>query len=250
MVHNHKAQKGVTLIVVLVGLLVITTVGAIAVKQSRGDLNIASSAEARSVMFWSTDLAYSKIEAYSQLDDSRQKGTFVGEVLSRDDNAEIVFCLRPLENKLFNSGKYTVLLDTKSWGTKANGNCIVGTTNDYTSKRGTMLTQISGKKTPIDETAKNFEAFADQYEGSDSGTGVQNAAKRFSVYSTTVLPVYAATTKDSDISNCLKNEVNDDYKEEPGKKIESVSDCLSKLGVPFNSQVQLYRATFKGSDTV
>ena len=74
MIHN---QKGATLIVVLIFLVVITVIGTLAIRQSMIALNIATNAQVQQLLTQNSDAAFFQTERPGNLGESlTQSGMF------------------------------------------------------------------------------------------------------------------------------------------------------------------------------
>ena len=142
-----KSQQGATLIMVLFTLVLITIIGAYAVKQSASDIGVTTSSQIKELLFQSSELSLAKIEQDSiEGDISLLPSNFRGYVYADGmENREVIFCLRPRQGGLFNTSKVSErLLDTASSFVNGinNGFCDPAKDADYVNARQTAVTQV------------------------------------------------------------------------------------------------------------
>lgn len=96
-----KVQKGSTLIVVLILLLVITVIGTLAVRQSLTSLNIATNSQAQQLLMQSSDSVLYRLGAEGFASTSGNPTSLLGYAL-QNQGKEVVFVLevRPLLQRL------------------------------------------------------------------------------------------------------------------------------------------------------
>lgn len=245
-----KSQKGATLVVVMVLLIVITIIGTLAIRQSVTNLAIATNSQAQSLLMQTADNAFFAIEKDNSVTASLQKnisglGMF-GLVKSNDYiNKELVFCYRPKQRALVfdlrdSSSVYwkdaTTIENTELGST---GFCKMQGT-DYSSARA-VITQIAVRKGSLN-TDTPFKFFP---LGTDQSTVQLQDVQPVRITVTSVIPGAAAattlpadTTFEQAVNNCFKNYTNDTVEAYPSN--DTVADCFSKLGVPYNRQVMDY----------
>lgn len=244
---NLHQQQGATLIIVLLVLLLIMVAGAMAVRQSRTDLQVATSDQINTVLLQTADNANQKLEQIINADPD-PKGNYpetymnllehplglIGYFYNRPDRAgdEVVYC------QTGNERDYKVSSATvrRGGGTLYNkGYCVNGSDLVYTSNRNTMVGQVSILPTSV--TAANQPPLSGYAKGQDiSGRDSKNM--QFDIYSTTAIPAYAGT---KGASGCFK-----DKSSKPNATGGSVSDCLAEKNIPQTSvyqQVDISRIT-------
>lgn len=263
MIQSLRFQQGATLIVVMLSLLLITTLGVMSVRQSRTDLSIANSAEVQNILMQGSDNAMSKVEADVRKVGSTNVAHLVGfayDDIKNTANNEVVVCFRPLTSKLLDKTKYSKI---KAQGAHEvnRGSCNVSQDNDYANKRGVSVTQVAitsevdiepktitkpnASGTGTTTTNNDKPVFQHDNNGTDTGNNVNNV-RPITVHAITLVPAFSSAS-DSDINECLKNRLVNDYgddSKEDALKIESVADCLDALGVPNKTQVQTYLVEF------
>jgi len=242
-----KSQQGATLIMVLFTLVLITIIGAYAVKQSASDVGITTSSQIKELLFQSSELSLAKIEQDSRDGDvSLLPSNFRGYVYSDGmENREVIFCLRPREGGLFDTTKVSErLLGTASSFVNGvnNGFCDPAVNADYVNARKTAVTQVYANKLIGAECAG--EVFGCELDRTKSGDVEISGSNRSSfdndyieVDSISLVPAFANKTEDA--ADCLS-----------GQTREATSKCLSDLGVPNQRHYQLYKSYIKGFDNV
>ena len=217
-----KSQQGATLIMVLFTLVLITIIGAYAVKQSASDIGVTTSSQIKELLFQSSELSLAKIEQDSiEGDISLLPSNFRGYVYADGmENREVIFCLRPRQG----------------------GFCDPAKDADYVNARQTAVTQVYANKLIGAECAG--EVFGCELDRTKSGDVEISGSNRSSfdndyieVESISLIPAFANETQDA--ANCLSGETRD-----------ATSECLSDLGVPNQRHYQLYKSYIKGFDNV
>lgn len=221
-------QQGATLIVVLMLLLLISLAGAMAVRQSNLDLQVATSDQIDTLLLQSADGANAKLEQMVNMDPSSQLhkdiisigGMFgyymVGDDFAQKANDEVVYCYNPrlqkyvLDNTTVRRGSGTVLDN--------GGYCDPDNKNDYLSARISALTQVS--ITPFAPPASETEDFSNYSLGKDVSDSTSKVYE-FSSRSVSTIPAYA------DPGNCHEN-----THIQPNGSGTTVSTCLQTKNTP------------------
>ncbi len=248
-----KYQAGATLIVVLIFLVAMTVIGTLAIRQSMVSLNIATNSQVQQLVTQNSDAALFKAENPGDLAYALSPVGLFGYINNpKNKNNELVFCFRGSESQFFNISKASLIqwkegaetLSTNSLGTR--GYCDASTnasTNWFTSGRRAVLTQIS-VKFPTDSSLDN--PFFDRVRGSDSQKGQIEEAKRVKIFAVSLTPSLTEASR-SDINACLNGKMNQVTPPEDkdvstvttAQKVD-VTACLTKLNVPFTTQVSEY----------
>lgn len=239
-------QRGsAALVITLIVLSVITVIGAIAVRQSITGLNISTNAQAKQIMFQSSDAALSKFQNAS--------GTLVLSVsnileLSKNNSSagkEIVFCYQKNQADFFNNLRYSVTewrngADQPSSSHGTLGYCQAGNNNFFNSGRNAVLTQVSIQNLPS-ETTQPFEGQSlgtdTQSLNSTSGSGNTTQVNyNLRVFAISLMPNLSAAST-NDINACLNSRMNNPIVPQSstaGAGAETtISQCLTNLAVPF-----------------
>jgi Tfp pilus assembly protein PilX len=96
--NHYSSQRGASLIVVMVMLLVITIIGTIAVRQSLVSLNIATNGQAQQLLMQNSDAAFYNVEKVNLVQSLTASGMFgyINGAVNKDK--EMVFCFRGAES--------------------------------------------------------------------------------------------------------------------------------------------------------
>lgn len=242
---SHSVQRGATLIIVLMALLVITVIGVLSVKQSTTDLSITTSTQVNKLLFQTADMGLAKLEAEARSGNATlPTGSlgFMNSEVASDGRVgrEVVFCLRP-RNKAFFDPRYVTEKDKLGTGTvggRQSGYCNPTSANDYISQRGATMTQLRILKDP---PLKCTDAFCKKPKLSSFPNG-NNLEKKllniqsYNVASTAVMPSFSfsqtsSSQKNTDIAACMKKMVEGS---------DTISTCLTGYGVPHSTHTQQY----------
>lgn len=226
-----QSQQGATLIVVMLVLLLIMVAGAMSVRQSRVDLQVATGDQINTVLLQTADNANHQLEGIVNGDINsadyndillRSNGLFGYFISSPDDHGqdEFIYC-QGATNKDYITSVATVRKGTG--GTVFNnGYCGKGGTFSYTSGRNVMVGQVSVTPTPFDT---NIDApLSDLPLGQDIN-GLAVKRMKFDIRSTSAVPAYSNANMD-DVSACFSNTSI------PKGTAATVSSCLQQLNVP------------------
>ena len=221
-----SSQRGAVLIVVLLFLVLIISVGVIAIRNSSTDLKLATSDQINTLLLQSSDSVNNKIEMSVNGNPNSQEhkqimgftGIF-GYYILEDITDDIVdFCYRP-RSSFFNIDNAVIRRDSGRLVDNATGYCDPTLSSDYTSARNTTMTQVMVKN--VSATA-NAGAFEQMSLGTDSD---EKTAKvyTFDIYSTSVLPAYGSADDDK---------VKDCFAKDASNKIDGVTNCMTENSIP------------------
>ncbi|WP_180036911.1 MULTISPECIES: pilus assembly protein PilX [unclassified Acinetobacter] len=269
-----RFQTGVTLIVVLLILIVITVIGSLAVRSSILSLKVATVSQAQQLLMQNSDAALFNVEDPTQLARSMALNGMFGYLKGdASSGKELVFCYKANNNLFFNFHNASLV----SWngtsivnnGLGPNGFCKVES-GFFTSGRNTVMTQIAVKASDISELAD----FQHMQKGTDADSIKKAPAQMYTVYAISIFPGLAnssVTDLNDKIKNCFSQYMNglpqskaDELEREilltkgstaltEQQKAEklavlnnakiTVPDCLNALGVPTHTQVARYALT-------
>ena len=207
----RSAERGATLIVVLLFLVLIMLAGAIAVRQSNTDLKIATSDQINTVLLQSSDSANQKLEMMlngsstsTEYKDVTSAAGVFGHFLLNPDNAtnEFIYCFNPRTKKYLASNATVMVKGTAEssggyWNSLNNGVCNYNSAEGYTSARQTVATQMSVTVTPPDPNAERFGHMVLGKEIEDR----TSKKFKFDIRSTSALPSYSEPKANGD--NCF-----------------------------------------------
>lgn len=231
-------QSGAVLIVVLFTLILIMIVGAIAVRQSTTDLKVATADQVNKILFQANDAALMKVEKEDRILSERRDNvdTLKGYMsATQREGHEVSFCVRPRSTRLFSILEISEL--NKNGGllnSRNNGYCDPSDDNDYVSE-GRVITQMTFVA-PIatdEEGILDREVvgtFSNNFDKPENGGNTTIECTTFTGYVTSVVPALSEASLSS-IGICLKK---------PRTGSDTVDSCLTALGVPFQTQQQIY----------
>lgn len=228
----RSTERGATLIVVLLFLVLIMLAGAIAVRQSTTDLKIATSDQINTVLLQSADSANQKLEMMvnGSADSTGYKDVTsatgaLGHFILFEDNKinEFIYCFNPRTQRyLTNSATVRAPAGGYVDGLN-NGVCDYTKAADYTSARQAVMTQMSITVTPPSPNAKPFESVVLGKEIEDR----TSKKFKFDIRPTSSLPAYSEPKSGSD--KCFE-QTSIASNVAAGKK--SLNDCLLAASTP------------------
>lgn len=196
-------QRGATLIVVLVFLLLILMAGAIAVRRSTTDLKTATADQINTLLLQAADSGNQKLEAMVNANPTSQAykditsvSGAIGHYLLNADNAtnEFIYCFNPREKKYLAKNATILKKGGGYWSGQNAGYCDYTSADSYSSDRQTSMTQMNIAVTPPDI---NAEAFSHLVIGKDANNRTTKKFK-FDIRATAALPAYAEPKVGSD----------------------------------------------------
>lgn len=251
-INSFAPQKGITLITILIVLLLVTAIGALAIKQAITSLRISTNGQVHQLLMQSADLPLYLIR---NTDPTvlRKLDNVIGLAINNNfPDREYVFCYRPTAQKnlapLNKVAEISALTTTGRVTTSDQMRLISGgndsfcdLTKDFGSARTGVITQVAVSM--ITEDLNQSEKGEYLPKGTDSSGTAHLGSKltgtqRFRVTTTAMLPAYSKASLDTVQSNCLstsKPRLNDNT-EYP--KLKTLSDCLIDYGVPVVTQTQ------------
>ncbi|MDM1756730.1 MULTISPECIES: pilus assembly protein [unclassified Acinetobacter] len=245
-------QKGMTLITIMIILLLVTGIGALAVKYSITSLRIASNSQVRQLLTQSSDLPLYIIRNKSPVV-LRRLDNVVGLAINNSlPDREYIFCYRPQSQKNFapinNVAQISPYSTTGTAITSDVMRLISGTNSsfcdlnaDFGSARTGVVTQVAISL--ITESAGETEKGEYLPEGTNASgaahLGAQiTGSQRVRITTTSMLPAYSTASISTVQSECLstsKPRLNDNT-EHPS--LRTLKDCISDYGIPVVSQTQ------------
>ncbi|MEG6544607.1 hypothetical protein [Acinetobacter bereziniae] len=244
MTMKSRIQSGSTLIVVLFILIIITLIGAMAVKSGLLGLKVATNAQAIQILNQNTDAVFIPIEDKTKIE-SYLLGTnlFGYPKMDANRNKELIFCYKGSEKDFFSLRRASlVYIDNSSalntTGLGINGYCQYSE-GFFSSGRSATMTQISIRVG--NSTITPVEPFNGIPEGTDSESAKIDEPKTLVVTVTSAMPVLSNASA-NDVNSCMQRA---SYFDPTDTKISkegkiTVSECLNNLNVPFTTQVSEY----------
>jgi hypothetical protein len=253
-------QRGATLIVVLGILLVVTILGTLAIRQSITSLNIATNSQAQSLVLQNSDSTLYNIQDTNQLDAYAAGSGFIGYFKSPENRVkEAVFCYRGSASQFFDINTFSVISWQSGTAPKNNelgtdGYCnpsATGSTGDFATGRDAVLTQVS-----VRLTQSTQQAFDCVVPGTAQDPNVKlPPCDIYLFYAVSLIPGLAPKeVTRAQIFHCLSDRMSkpnipegvipaaDTFIIDPkADAADTVTDCLTRLNVPFSTQVGEYR---------
>lgn len=234
------SQRGATLIVVLVMLILLTLVGTWAIRGSLTSLNIATNAQAQALLQQSSDAIFFSLENQTSDDLMLTKmqigdGMLAYVMRPESKGKELVFCIRGGDaNTLEGSRNASVVywngasINNTSLGTT--GFCKLSRKSDFISGRSAVMTRVGIRPAAIGQDWEHL------LEGDDAETTKRQKIEKVIVNVISIIPNLSESSA-SDIEGCLKN-FTSFY--DPVVSNKTVSECLAGRNVPFSNQEMEY----------
>lgn len=261
MINRSNYQIGATLITVLILLVIITIIGLYAIRHSIFNLKIATNAQVQTLLMQTSDVALDHLEKNFNANELENlAGTPVGQVLlDGNQGKELQLCFKPTEvdgsavknNLFFNLSDFRIIERKAKNSTEAsltaesgNINAFCDPLSMFSISRKAIVTQVA--VVSPDDPAIEVNRFEYTNKGSDPKDSTNTNTKRVRATVTSFAPAMTSASI-ADINLCLKNRLMDDSllknREDTALeqvKIETLHECLNKLGVPLNTQVSEY----------
>lgn len=241
---SKKSQEGVTLIVVLLFLMLITLVGVIAVNRSATDLRVATADQVDTFLLNSSDSGNKRIEKIfdndtdkdykdAVMDGSGMFGYYLSQAGRENRDDQYIFCYNP---RLDSFGKLNKASIVKPNGSKVlttgNGFCDISKAESYSSSRSNVVTQIN-----VTRSSRAAVGQGD-FKSVTQGSGIQanqpgNESAVFNIRSTSILPSLSNASEDK-INSCLKQPISPN----DGGSTKSLDECMKGEGVSTKTLVQ------------
>ncbi|WAU73850.1 MULTISPECIES: pilus assembly PilX family protein [unclassified Acinetobacter] len=234
-------QRGATLIVVLIMLVLLTLVGTWAIRGSLTSLNIAMNTQAQALLQQASDAVFFNLE--NQTSDEltlakMQIGDGMLAYVLRPENKgkELVFCIRGGDaNSLSGSRNASVVYwegsQIKNTQLGTVGFCNVDQKADFISGRSAVMTRVGIR------AASNSQDWEHLLEGDDSEMSKTQKIQKVVVNVTSIIPNLSSNSS-SDIQACLSNYTS--FVDSTVTNNETVSDCLKTNNVPYSNQEMEY----------
>lgn len=224
-----KHQKGATLVVVLIILVLITFLGTIAVRSGILGLKISTNSQVRSLLLENSNSALFNVEDPKQI--ARQLAqdgmfSYFNSVDNSDD--ELVFCYKSSSTSFFNLNDASAIqLDGSTTKNGISGFCKVG---QFSTGRAATQAQVYIKKNKGSSTPLSGLPIGTSVGQSNTPVVSQN----ISVTVISILPSFAGVT-DNQVEGCFKKtSIKKDA------STQTVSECFDGLGIPYNTQYADY----------
>lgn len=236
---NSQNQRGSTLVIVLLFLVVITVIGTLAIRQSMTSLNVATNSQVQQLLMQSSDAVLYRIGKANLSGSIGNPSSMLGYSL-KNIGSEVIFCFRSqlADSTSFSVGNTSLLVwnDTNSEVVVngVSGFCDLKSQHDYASSRKAQMTQVTILANPLSNlTSKPLQTVTLGTDMESIGKRDEDHSKRIRVYVTSILPNMTSTSEEK-ILACLRR---------PNEKplvgnAETMDACLTRENVPFNTQMQ------------
>lgn len=249
-----KSQKGATLIVILVLLVLITIIGTVAIRQSTTALNIATNSQAQQILFENSNSATLRVQNINNILANTSRTGMLGYMQTDENiNKELVFCYGGSKTNFFRLSQASIMSWPDGTTKPANtdlgnsGFCKVEDSASYTSARQVVMTQISFRVGQLQTaTTSNLENYVD---GSDQQI-LKKIEQGYPVTVTAVSLIPSLSTASAEqINSCLSTHMNDPQipsnlsttdQSTATQNAQTITECLKALNVPVNTQVSTY----------
>ncbi len=241
---SKKSQEGVTLIVVLLFLMLITFVGIIAVKRSTTDLKVATADQIDTLLLNSSDSGNKRIEKIFDNDTdpdykdaviraSGMFGYYLSEAGSSNREDQYIFCYNPRQDGFAKLSQASIAKPNGSTVmTTGNGYCDISESSSYASARSNVVTQIN-----VTRPERAVVGQGD-FKSVTQGSGIQsnepsNESAVFNIRSTSILPSLSNASKEK-INACLRKPISPN----DSGTTSSMDKCLRDEGISAKTLVQ------------
>lgn len=228
----NRHQQGAALMVVLVFLIMILSIGVIALRKSSTDLKVATADQMDNVLLQSSESANQKLEAIVNGSDKDvlykrvvlsplgSLGYFITDPNNIGD--EFVYCFNPRTNDYLRNT--ATIFRGADMLENNNGICGKGNKFKYTSARQSVVTQVNMTR-PRKSEKDNENAFGFEHipYGQSAILG-KATAYDFEMRTTSLIPAYG-TPKD-----CLAKRT--------AETDDTLMDCMAKTGTPHKTIYQ------------
>lgn len=244
---NMASQKGIALIAVLLILILIMILGAMAVRQSRVDLAVATTDQVNALTLNAADSSLAYIEQVVGDRTSSQRahamsqagifGYFLVQGQARVGH-QVASCYKP-GNAQFFSRKQNGRTLLPGGGKQGNDAaiCDPSQASNYISGRNTAMNQIV--------VVSKEGALSDNFKDAELGVSNRDNTLQFNPYvqvnSVAVLPGMAKVSSNA-IKSCLEKPIGDAT---AYKQSVNMNDCLRKEAIPHRTLVEEGRLTKK-----
>jgi type II secretory pathway pseudopilin PulG len=258
MIVIKHSQRGATLIIVLILLLIIVIVSSLAIRKGLLSLNIATNAQAQQLMNQNSDSALFNVEDAEALKTNMTGNGMFGYISTPyNKGKELVFCYKGTNTAFFSLAQASVIKweegKTKPTNNElgSDGYCSMSNSNDYTSGRSAVMTQVTVR---FIDSAEGDVAFVSTVSGTDTLASKTIPAQRATVTAISLMPTLS-TASTEQINACLSTHMSNPSAAIPSgisaatdsvtetSFSTSISECLNKLNVPYTTYATVYNLT-------
>lgn len=215
-----KRQSGSALIIVLVVLVLIVSIGTLAIRSGILGLKLATNSQVQALLLENSNAALFNLEDPSQI--ARQlaaDGMYSYFNDAANANDELVFCYRASQATFFSMQNASVI-DAQG-GTTKNGVAGFCKATQFATGRSAVLSQVYLRR-----NVDNADPLSLLPQGTSLGASLSSipmVSNNISATVISVLPSFSSAEND-DIEECFRN------------RAAEVSACFEDLNIPFNTQ--------------
>ncbi|MDT0198388.1 MULTISPECIES: hypothetical protein [unclassified Acinetobacter] len=248
----YAPQRGATLLVVMMMLLILTVIGVLAIRVAMTSLNISTHTQLGQFLSQTADTPINQLYT-SNLSNLVDLSGAIGYALQDsklEPGNEYIFCYKPLSNEKFAASlgvavkRPPATKTAKAALVSGGADAFCNLSSDFGSSREAVVTQVAVKIPNDAEEDLKPGALLSRGNNLSSGTIMPKNVveqQRIRVTTTSIVPSF---TKNLDAAqNCIgtgsgnAGYISDDTSSDT-KGFETIATCLAKLGVPVNSQTQ------------
>lgn len=250
--NTIHAQKGATLIVVLIMLLLIIVIGTMAVRVSTNSLKLATNSQINQLLRQAADTPFQMIRNFpaNQL---RAADNAIGAlIIGHDINKEYLFCYSPtVEKNMGMTSKTTITTPYTTTDTLMDGDAVrvvsggvsgfCNLSKDFGSKREATVTQVAvSLATESSAEQERFEYYSEGTEisGNTIVGDIVSSPVRLKVTTISMLPAFSTASMSVVQAKCFATSsirlANNVYYPEKA----SIADCVKQYSIPVEVQTQ------------
>ncbi|MFT4020642.1 MAG: pilus assembly protein PilX [Acinetobacter sp.] len=236
-----RKQHGMTLLVVLMIVFVMTLMGAIAIRQGAFALDIAGQGQVNPLMLHNADTAILQLEHMPQLAQQWSVDGVFNAIRPADNHTkELVLCYRGHQAEPLNIAHASLMQwssgeaapNGTAWGTQGYCSSQSGR-RDFSSGRHAVMTQISIRLLPVTEADQPFSG---DVAGTDFTMAQLTLPENMEVHAVSLMPALS-TAMGQQIDDCLSTKMTVPIvpleMQASSEAKQSVTECLAAFNIPF-----------------
>lgn len=216
-----KKQRGATMIIVLIVLLLVAIAGTIALRSGLFGMRLSTNSQVGNLLIQNNDSALFKFEDMKTINIQRNfalGGMYHYLLDPANASDELVFCYDAKNNDTFNTTNASIINEDNSL--ERNSFCNV---SKGSSERGAIITQVHLRRNYTDDRIAQGRTL------NSSTPTIQNNIN-LSVIAVSVMPAFGSS-KDTEIADCFKKTA---FKKTSTTK--TITECFAELGIPHDVQ--------------
>lgn len=215
-----KNQKGSTLIIVLIVLLLVTIIGTVAVKTSILGLGLATNDQVNVLLLENSDSALFNLENPQAVSRQLASDGVYGFFNSGNSDVELVYCYRQNQTKFFSMDLASTINENGAWTKSGTRGYCSNSAGSYSSVRNAVITQVYVRKSQ--NTVAPLSNFP---KGTSAGsTGLPVVKNTVSVTVISVLPRFTSIT-DAQLNGCFKKTAIENRYDRNCRRVFCESEC-------------------------